>query len=824
MPALVRELRYATRQLIKSPGFSLSVVLTLALGIGAAAAMFSLVEGILLRPLPFADPARLVVLGDHLGNSPGLAVTAREIATYTRATSAFASVGGYANASYELAGNGVPEEIHAARLNAGVFPALSVRPILGREFTQQEEDAHQPVDVIGYGFWMSRFQGNPGVLGTSIVLDRRPYTIVGVMPRGFAFPIQNGSLDQAQLWTPLSLTADELSDQETGDWSYHLIARLKPNTTLAQATQDADRVSRQVMREFPASMAQISIRGDVEPLGEFATGAARPVLRTLFLAVAVVLLIACANVTGLLLVRAIRRRREFAIRLALGARSSAILRQSILEGLILSLAGGVLGLALASGAIRTILHLLPDSIPRADSVSVDAGVMGFALLLSLTTGAICSLAPAFAALGASPSEGLKESAASTSASASHARLRSGLVVLEIAIAMVLVTAAAAFLESLKKMQAVDPGFRSDHVLVAGFQLPLKQYSTNASADAFRQGVVDRLRNSPGVEAAGITNFLPGSGEWAGSGYTIEGQPVSAWKLKFARFAIPYGDYFKALRIPLIAGRYLNDDDRADTPLVVLVNQSMAAHCWPGQNPVGRRMHIGNPKKGLPWATVVGIVADTKTGARDEATADQWYASSLQPAILFGTDASGALSGAAAGEIVLRSSLPPDQITRLLQTSVAAADPMLPLLQLQPMADVLAGVEAPRRFNTSLIGAFAAGALLLAITGIYGVVAFSVSLRTQEIAIRMALGAQRSGIARMVLLSAARMALIGCGLGVLGSLAASRLVGEFLFATSATDPLLYLFGSLAMIAVALLAAAIPAARAAQADPARALRAY
>jgi putative ABC transport system permease protein len=642
------------------------------------------------------------------------------------------------------------------------------------------------------------------------------------MPRSFEFPLEDGQLEQAQLWVPMSLTPDELSDQHAGFWGYQMVARLKDGVTLSQAAQDADRVARQIMRSVPDSMSAIHIRGDVTLLREYAVGDVRPSLRTLFLAVSIVLLIACVNVAGLLLVRAIRRRREYAVRLALGAGSGVIIRESVFEGLLLSLAGGLLGLAFAATAIRTALHLLPESMPRVDSISLDGRVVTFALLVALATGALCSLAPAFAALRTNLTESLKDGVRTGTGASNHAWLRSTLVVSEIAIALVLLTISGAFLRSFQKMRAVDPGFRPDHVLVAGYQLPLNQYPTDASADSFNRAVVDRFASKSGIVAVGIANSLPASGSYHGSAYTIEDEPEDSWKLKFSMFAITYGDYFQAIGIPLIDGRYFTIEDRSNSPLVVIVSQSMARHSWPDQRAIGRHMHVGNPHKRLPWATVVGVAADTKIGSPEEPSSDQWYMPAQQPATLFGFESAGKLTEAAGGYITLRSALPPEQMTQTLRASIAEIDPLLALEQVQPMDDVISNVEAPRRFNTDLITAFALGALLLAITGIYAVVAFSVSLRTQEIAIRMALGAQRTGIARLVLISGARLALLGCGLGVLGSLAVSRLVSSFLFGITATDPLIYIMGVLIMILMALLASALPATRAASADPIAALR--
>jgi predicted permease len=822
MYALAQDIRFAFRQLLKAPGFTLTVVLTLALGIGATTAIFSLVEGILLSPLPFNHPDRLVLLGDHLGNSPKIPVTAREIGTYASATGAFSDTGGYIDASYEVSGGEIPERVNGARFTAGAFSTLGVSPILGRTFTQKEEDGHEPVAVISYGLWLNRYHRDPHVVGNSISLNRQPYSIIGVMPRGFDFPPAAGYLDQAQLWVPMSLTADELSDEHAGFWGYDIIARLKDGVTFSQAARDADRVAQQIMRNLPVAQSRIHIRGDVTPLLEYEVSEVRPLLRTLFLAVSVVLLIACANVAGLLLLRAIRRRREYALRLALGARSAAIIRQSVLEGLLLGMTSALLGLAFAAVAIRIALRTLPDSMPRIDSIAVNGTVAGFALLLALVTGAFCSLASAFAALKTDPMESLKEGGLSNTASSSHIWLRSGLVVSEIAVALVLLIASGALLRSFHKMQAVDPGFHPERVLVAGYQLPINQYSTSASAETFSREVVARISSQPGIVAVGMINVAPATSRYPKTAYTIEGRPTDRWKPEFAIFSIIFGDYFRAMGVPLLDGRYFNTDDHSNSTLVVIVNESMAKHCWPGERAVGKRLHLGGPPMKLPWVTVVGVVADTKMGSRDEPSRDQWYTPMTQADTLYFSDHTGKLTGPAGAYITVRSALPPEQMVHTLRSTVAEIDPLLALQKVQPMTGAIANIEAPRRFNTDLISAFALAALLLALTGIYAVVAFSASLRTHEIAIRMALGAQRSGIARLVLSSGARLALLGCGLGVLGSLAVSHIVSSFLFDVSATDPIIYIAGVLIMMLMALLASALPAARAASADPIDALR--
>ncbi|HST10316.1 MAG TPA: ABC transporter permease, partial [Terriglobales bacterium] len=712
----LRDLRFAFRRLWKAPGFSLTVVLTLAFGIGTATAIFSLVEGILIRPLPFADPDRLVLLGDQLQNGPNTPVTAREIATYTRATEAFSSLGGYTPVSYEISGGSTPEQVNAARFTAGVFPTLGVHPILGRVFTKAEEDAREQLAVVSYALWLTRYQRDPGILGQTVTLDRKPYTIIGVMPRSFQFPPEDGHLDQAKLWVPMSFTPDELSDERAGFWGFQMVARLKDGATVKQATQDADRVAQQIIHDFPPNVAAIHFQGEVTPLFEYYVGEVRPLLRILSLAVLIVLLAACANVAGLLLVRAIRRRHEYALRLALGAGSSAVVRESVSEGLLLGLAGGALGLALAAIVIRTALHLLPETMPRIDSIAMDGRAVMFALLVSLATGVLCGLAPALGALRTSPIESLKAGAPTGTGTASHGWLRSALVVSEIAVALILLTTAGAFLRSFQKMSAVDPGFRPDHLVVAGYRLPLQKYQTAISAQSFSQAVIDKVSAKPGVVAVGLGNSLPASGLIPQTAYTLEGETAGNWKLRFAMFATIHGDYFHALRIPLIDGRYFTAEDRSNAPPVIIVNQSMAEHCWPGQHAVGKRMHAGGPQRTFPWATVVGVVADTKMGSRDEPSNDQWYTPAEQPTTLSGADASGRLADSETGFIALRSALPPEQMIQTLRSSISEVDPLLALEQMQTMEDAVASIEAPRRFNTNLITAFALGALLLVITG------------------------------------------------------------------------------------------------------------
>jgi len=525
----LQDVRYALRQLRNSPGFTLTAVLTLAFGIGATTAIFSIVEGVLLRPLPFPDSSRLVVVSDVLAganitSNGEQGVTIPEILAYQRDTRGFSSLGGYSQTSYELSGSGDPSQVNASRLTASVFQVLSVPPLIGRTFTQQEDQGSQQVAVISYETWNSRFHRDPGILGHKILLDRKPYEIIGVMPRGFEFPLVPGQLNRSQLWVPLSPTADEL---KTGaaNWSSSMVGRLKPGVSRAQAGQDAERVAEQIMSNFPAYMTSLHIRAVVRPLSEETVEQARPLVRTLFFAVVVVLFIACANLAGLLLVRVIRRRREIAVRLALGASARAVVRQSLIETMLLSLTGGLLGLALASAALRIGIHYLPETLPRVSSIVLDWHVEAFAILAALLTGLLCGAVPAMAAARTSVNEALKEGGRTGTAGSRHARLRSALVVAEVAVALVLLIASGLLLRSFEKLRAVDLGLRTDHMLTASYGLPHQEYATQAAAEAFNSELLRRLQQLPGVEAVGLTSALPAAGHDCGGGISFASQKV-----------------------------------------------------------------------------------------------------------------------------------------------------------------------------------------------------------------------------------------------------------------------------------------------------------
>jgi len=826
---LIADLQIAIRQLRKSPGFTATAVLMLALGIGATTAIFSIVEAVLLRPLPFPQSGQLVSLSDILqgtsiGGNSRPRVTAPDVRAYTRDTHSFESLGGYSQSvNVELSGIGEPAQVYASRLTGSVFPTLQVAPLVGRVFTQQDDDQNQQVAVVSYGMWQSRLHGDPHVLGTKILLDRKPYLVIGVMPRDFDFPLLPGRLDHSELWVPMSFEPQELSGAGQANWTFEMVGRLKPGVTAEQAQQDAQRVAEETMRAYPPFMANLHIQALVRSLREQTVSQARDLVRILFLATVVVLLIVCANLAGLLLVRAIRRRREIAMRMALGAGKLALLRQSVLESLMLSVSGGMLGLVFATIGMQAGLSRLPETLPRVNEIGLDWQVAAFAFAISVLTGIGCGLAPAFAAWHTSVSETLKEGGRTGSAGG-HAWLRSSLVIGEIAVALVLLAACGLLLRSFEKMRAVDLGFRADHVLSASYALPEKQYPTQNSVNEFNRELILHAQQLPGVKAAGLTSFLPTTGAWSGGGFVVEGfTPHEGSAMRFSTEVQIEGDFFRAMGISLLAGRFFTLADNADSQLVTIVNRKLAEHYWPGADPIGKRLRVGTPEAPTPWLTVVGEVADINEDSPDIPGKEQLYQPIEQYAKSLGSLASPSILIGNSGFVTLRTETDPVQSANTLRVAVRSIDPQLPLTQVQSMESVVSDSEAPRRFNTALISSFAIAAVLLAALGIYSVVAFSAALRVQEMAIRMALGSQRSGILGLVFLSAIKLALAGCALGLAGVAATAHLLDSLLFSVSRFDPLVLAIAAAFVLALAVAASVLPAARAAATDPMQALRA-
>jgi predicted permease len=740
-----------------------------------------------------------------------------------RDTKSFSHLGGYRGRLFELSGAGEPAAVSGTRMSSEIFAALGVTPLLGRTFTQQEDEEGEQVAVLSYGMWQNRFHGDANVLGSKIFLYRKPYIVIGVMPRDFEFPLNPGHANQSEFWLPLSLPPEEFAAGSAAAWNSRMVGRLKPGISAEQAQSDAERVAQEIMRGYPAYMRSLRIHALVTPLREDTVERARPLLRTLLLAVIVVLLIVCANLAGLLLVRAIRRRREIAVRLALGARAATLLRQAVVESMVLSITGGAIGLAAAAAALRVGVSLLPQTLPRIREIGLNWPVMLFALGLVLLTGFVCALAPAFAAIRTSVNETLKEGGRAGTSGSSHTRLRSALVVTEIAVALILLTASGLLLRSFQKMQDVELGFRPDHTLAALYVLPHQLYATQSAIDEFTKTLLNDLRQLPGVDAVGITSFLPADGNNWNIALTIEGYvPRKDAGMNMAAISLVHGDPFEALGIRLLRGRVFAEADSANSQLVAIVNRKMAERYWPGEDPIGKRLRRGMPETSTPWMTVVGEVDDVKLGSRDAETMPQVYQPVSQTVASEGVLASAGELSAADGWIVLRSRMAPEQMENALRATMRKADPQLPLYQMQTMERAISKSEAPRRFNTVLITSFAITAVLLSVLGIYAVIAFSVALREQEMAVRLALGCQRSGVILHILTSGARLTSIGCGLGLLGAVGASRLLRSFLFEVSPVDPGVLALSATAMMLLALAASALPARRASGTEPTLALR--
>jgi predicted permease len=818
MRSLSRDIRYEVRQLFAARAFTATAVLTLSLGIGCTTAIYSVVEGVLLRPLPFADPHNLVQLGDIVdGNdSEDPSLPAAESILLTRNTHSFQSLGAYQLLNYELSGPIDAAQIAASRLNASVFSTLGVPPLMGRVFTPEEDAGRAQVAVLSYQTWRGRFHGAAQILGSRIQLDRKPYVVIGVMPRGFEFPLAPGQLNRTEVWVPASITRSEL-ESGSGSWGFGMVARLKPGVTPGQAQQDAGGVS---AREIRRSYRWHTV---VRRLDSATTDAARPLMRTLALAAAVVLFIACSNFAGLLLVRATLRQQEFAVRLALGAPWVAILRQNLAASLVLSLSGGLLGLGLAMLSLRLGIPFLPETMPRVGSIHIDGSVIGFAILLATLTGIACGLVPAMATRRKNLLGNLKEGRTTTSRGG-HARLRSTLVVAELGITLVLVAAAGLLLRSFQKMIAVDMGFRIDHVLTAAYALPLQQYSTQAAVDAFDDALVTKLQNLPGAVAVGVTMLLPGTaGPNLGWGFVPENSALADGKRLSELWGTEvFGNYFAAQGIPVIRGRVFTSADRADSPLVVVVNRTLAQRYWPGQDPIGKRIHFGGKSTAVPWLTIVGEIGDIRQGAADQDTEPQCY----QPASQFLRSFAGympadTLTGDG-GVIILRSTLPPEQMTGSLRAVVRSLDPQLPLTQLQSMERAVDDGREPRRFTAALVSAFAMIAVVLAALGVYSVIAFSAASRRREMAIRLALGSSRSGVMRLILLFGARLGFTGCLLGAAVALFATRLMRSLLFQVDPLDPPVLVLAAVSVLVLTVLACLIPARQAASNEPMEILR--
>jgi putative ABC transport system permease protein len=820
MNTLLQDIRYAIRILCKSPSFTLIAVLTLALGIGASTAVFSLVDAVLLKPLPFPHaervvfPWRLPKRGLNLGFDiyPWGRV---DFLFFSRESKAFQSLGAFLSDSFNLTGSGEPVRVDGLRTSAGFFPALGVSPALGRTFTDDEDRPGNDHEVIlSDALWRQRFAADPHVLGRTIELNGAPYKIIGVMPRGFAFPRANEMPDvftfapQVQLWVPLALDRRSAIIPNESD-ELAVVGRLKPGVTVAQAQADMDIMAKRLDIERPNARGWFN--SAVTPVTRQVAGDTRQPLLLLLAAVGIVLLIACSNIAGLLLTRSLNRKREFTVRAALGAGASRLLRQLLTESLVLAVIGGLLGIVLAKVAISIVKIFGPSSIPRLSEANLDVRVLVFAVAAIVCTGLLFGLAPALAASREDLVESLNDGGRRASSNPSTQKARNSFLVSQIALALVLVVAAGLLTRTFYHLLAVDPGFNAAHSLTFELSLPATKYPDQSRIVSFYQQALRKLDALPGVTAAGVTELVPMNGATESTAIRFSNAPrMPGAKATIANYTMVSPGYFAAVGTPILRGRPFLDSDTADSLPVAVISSAMAKKYWPGQDPIGKQVAPGS--LAFPLATVVGVAADVKRLSLRESPPPEMYVPYTQkvwPSLL-------------TMDVVLRTVQNPASIAASARETISSLDRDLPLANIRTLATIVSTSMTNARFSVLLLATFGAIALLLAAIGMYGVISFSVAQRTQEIGIRMALGAQQSSVLRMILQQGSRLAVLGIAIGLVAASAATRLMSSFLYGVGAADPLTFALVSLLLLAVALLACYIPARRATKVDPMVALR--
>jgi putative ABC transport system permease protein len=716
-------------------------------------------------------------------------------------------------------GSGEPLRIKTARVTANVFSVLGVSPIHGRTFTSEEDQPGRLVAVIGYGLWQRLFGGDPHAVGSSVMLDGKPHQVLGVMPRSFVFPPPGlpWGVAAAELWVPMGFTREELADV-VDNFDISVIGRTRVGIGVNQANTDVTRVAHFIQVKYSKEYTGgFTLEARALALPELVVGQTRTLVLILLGAVAFVLLIACANVANLLLSRAASRRKEIAIRTALGAGRGRLVRQFLTESVILALLGGVVGIALAWWGLRALVMLMPASIPVTSEINVDLRVLSFAAALSLLTGVVFGLFPALAASRGSTSARLNETGRSSTAGKQRNRLRSVLATAEVALALVLVVGAGLLIRSFAALRNTDPGFRPEHALSIFVALPETQYAKAASVRSFEQGFLAKIGALPGVHTVGAASTLPLARMNWNQTILKEGSTMeSAGKVPIAWRSVVMGDYFQALGIALKRGRFFTDGDRIGSAEVVIVSQALARDFWPNQEAIGKRVKFGGQDAKVPWKTVIGVVADVKQSSIESEAQLQFYTPITQV-----NDEAMAFIGRNMN-YVMRTSVDPASVSTAVRLSLRSLDSSLPVAGLQTMQEVVNTSTAPRRFNTWLMGLLAAIALLIAAVGIYGVMAYSVTMRTQEIGIRMALGAARTNVLQMVLRHALLIAGAGIAIGLAASFALTRFMEGLLYEIKPADPLTFSAVSLFLAAIVILATCFPAMRAMRVDPMVALR--
>jgi putative ABC transport system permease protein len=825
MPSILYDLRYSVRSIVRAPLFSVLVIATLALAIGANTAIFSVVNGVLLRSLPFESPERLALLYKGIVGERMFGFSAPDFVAFRDRARSYDSVAAYRTVEFELSGVATPERIKGARISASLLDVLGVRPAFGRAFTAEEDVARQPVAILSDALWRRTFAADPSAVGKAVMLDRRPYTIVGVMPGGASFPPSGPRLNNvpAAVFVPISFSDIEL--RAFGSmYNNTVIARLKPDVSMAQARAEALAISRAVGAEvYPAELREFAsnLTTTVASMQEDIVGNVRRILYILLGAVAVVLLIACADIACLMLTRAAGREREVAIRTALGAGRGRVVRLMLMETGVLAVAGAAGGVVLAWWGARALLASAPIEIPRAQEIGFDFRVLLFTLAVSTAAALITGLLPAWDASRRDSNAALKEGGRSGSTGGvRQQRIFAGLVTLQFASAVVLMAAGGLLIRSFSRLIAIDPGFKADHVVSAATSLPASGYRTGADVRAFYTRLLDGARALPGVTAVGAATDLPLTVRERRA-LTVENPPAAAAPLP-AVVANDWvmGQYFEALGVRIVSGRPLADGDTLASESVVVVNETLARRYWPNADPVGRRVAWGNPTNHGPWMRVVGVIGDIKQAGLAATTEPQtWQPWAQMPDQALGSNIMGIFRSM---RLMVRSRVPPASLLSPIREQVRALDPALPVTDIQTLDDVVAASAAPQRFNAALIGGFAAIALLLAAVGIGGVLAITVSRRTQEIGIRLALGADAGVVIRMVIRQGMTLVAAGLAIGVPLALAATRLLTSLLFETTPHDAAAFAGATLVLCLVACAACAAPAIRASRVDPMRALR--
>jgi predicted permease len=808
LEVFVQDVRYGVRMLRKSPLFTAAAVAAIAIGIGANTAMFSLVDAILLRPLPYPDPQRLMVAGTHQRSDPGMKHmgTADFLAWRDRQQSfeqvAVLDGGG---SSYALSGMGTPERIPGVGVSANFFSILGVTPIKGRGFRPGEDIPGKPgVVVISERFWRDHLGSDPKVLDRMLTLDGKLYTIVGVMPAGFRFPPR----------TPVDVWAIRTLYPPAGRPPYGLIAfgRLKPDVSVDKASAELDNIAAQVTAQYPNSPDLVSI---MIPMKEWMVSDVSTALLVLLGAIALVLLIAVVNVANLLLARAAVRQREVALRMALGASRKRVVCQLLTESTVLSLLGGVFGLLLAWFGIRAFLVFGPGEMPRLNEVGMDSGVLLFTFVVCVGSGILFGLAPALETSRPSLSDPLKDSNRASSSASAH-RTHRALLVFEVALALVLMIGSGLLIRSFARLSDVNPGVQADHVITAALSLSNK-YANEPQITQFWKQFLEKVQSVPGVKAAGITMSLPPNLLEITNPFTVEGQGYDRNRpMQLAEEMTVSPDYFRSLGIPLIKGRFFSPSDKVEgekDPMIVVINQTMAKQYFAGRDPIGGRIQTGDPDPNAPWETVVGVVGDVKYSGLDSAPG---------PTLYVPFNENGWASWAREMHLVVRSSESASAIIPAVRAQLASMDSTLPLAQIRTMDELLDESLVQQRFRTWLVSGFATLALLLSAMGVYALISYSVSQRTREIGVRIALGAQRSDVLGLMLKEGLQVLVFGLVLGLIGAFSATRIMRSLLYSTSATDALSFIGTSTTLIAVALLACYIPAHRATKVDPVVALR--